>query len=387
MFQPQVSCFNNFQGGPSAHSVIEWHPTSAIWLATYDQTINQIFVHECPNWTLTKLCNEEPSISDCYWNGNEFNEDLSNTDGTNTERSFSISADGTLVVGYPDYLYSVPSRTPSSKPSSEPSSTPSSEPSLKPTPNPTPNPTPAPTNARRLQVDHVAAPTLHSGTRRLYSESQFGIDIDETTLGLDYRGHAIIYQSGGYHANEWKVLNNFQFIGPIDDESFGECVAISENGNMVAISSPDNGSGLVYIFEKDDGVFNYIQRGADLVPPSSLSVSRFGKKIGLSADGSVVVIAADEMAFLYYTDVADETGSFDEFPFGTIKFNEIGAENFDNGVAIDSDNLIVYGKDDEDAIISVTVSLMFELYFKIEDILLYILCPHHHMILISCSWS
>ena len=195
--------------------------------------------------------------------------------------------------------------------------------------------------------------------RRLYSSS--GNDVTETDAIGDYHGHVIIYHTEKVHTNDWRQRINFQFIGPYTDERFGECVAISEHGNIVAISSPDNGNGLVYIFERDDSgtSFDWTQRGAPLTPGSS--VDHFGRKIGLSADGSVIVIAADEMAFVYYTDLADETGGYEILPFGTIDFSLIdGVANFHDGVAINSNNLIVHGKDNGGEIVAVKVSLVLQ---------------------------
>jgi len=152
----------------------------------------------------------------------------------------------------------------------------------------------------------------------------------------------VIYNSIDYYS-----LLKYYIFGPITDENFGECVVISDNGSIAAISSPGNDNGgVVYIYEIDTESSTWKQKGQVIKSPSD--VKNFGKKIGLSSDGIIIVIAGDDkaMVYTYNSDpILDTFETYKKYPFEDIIFSNFTVQNFDRGVAIDGDNLIVYGKD------------------------------------------
>lgn len=80
-------------------------------------------------------------------------------------------------------------------------------------------------------------------------------------------------------------------VGDNGDPTFGSATALSENGNVLAISSTDynmNGTpdGLVRVYSKASG--NWTQIGQDIIGPTN---SKIGYRVVLSNDGSVLAVS------------------------------------------------------------------------------------------------
>jgi len=230
--------------------------------------------------------------------------------------SISVSEKGIVVVGFPGYEDITPSTIPSSPPSL------SSIPSLSPMDPP---------------VDRLLAERL--------------LDAD------DIFGIVKVYTLAGLH-NAWNFTHDFNG-GSIKDKdaSFGKSVAISRDGLTIAIGNPghNNAEGQVQVHTFDGE--NWTEDAVQILPPNA-NAGKFGEKIGLSHDGSHLVIAAAlpnesslNIAYVYrksgltWEKIPDDVG-------GDKNENGVFEDSFDNGVFVDSENLIVHarGSDDGDNI-------------------------------------
>lgn len=127
-------------------------------------------------------------------------------------------------------------------------------------------------------------------------DSNFGYSISLSEDGLiiaisspyinDYTGYVKIYK---YNGTEWIQLGN-NIIGNIIAENFGYSISLSNNGNRIAISSINNNLnnfifGCVRIYEyKND----WIQLGSNIYGQEN----KFGYSISLSNNGSIIAIGS-----------------------------------------------------------------------------------------------
>ena len=93
------------------------------------------------------------------------------------------------------------------------------------------------------------------------------------------------------------ILSTPVQIGPTlnginNNEYFGDGLAISENGRIIAIGAPNvwGGSGIGYVKVYQYNDVSYVQLGQTLT--SSYSGDNFGRSISLSYDGTVLAIGA-----------------------------------------------------------------------------------------------
>lgn len=100
-------------------------------------------------------------------------------------------------------------------------------------------------------------------------------------------GHVRVYQN---QSGTWTQLGN-DIDGENAGDQFGESLAISSNGNIVAIGSVLNGSfaGHVQVFQYN-GVDTWNQIGGDI--DGSTTGEQSGTSVSLSSDGSIVAIGA-----------------------------------------------------------------------------------------------
>mgnify|MGYP006282903693 CR=1 FL=1 len=136
-----------------------------------------------------------------------------------------------------------------------------------------------------------------------FSNNQVGQNIDGnnsalfagTSVAMDLSGNRIIVGSPGgasqvevfeYDGSIWNLLGN-SFTGP---GNTGQAVDISEDGNRIAISAPNDTSnnGSVAIFEWDGNTWN--QLGDKIVAPSGETDTGYGTAVALSGDGSRIII-------------------------------------------------------------------------------------------------
>ncbi len=95
----------------------------------------------------------------------------------------------------------------------------------------------------------------------------------------------------------YRILNgqyrrSQQIAAPSGTESFGDDIAISTDGKLIAIATPSddsnkNNQGKVYIYKQVDGEFTYLQT---LMSPSNTTSQFFGNKIDF--DGSRLIVNA-----------------------------------------------------------------------------------------------
>ena len=100
-----------------------------------------------------------------------------------------------------------------------------------------------------------------------------------------------VYDSG---TNRWNQLGH-EMMGESEGDLFGQAVALSANGKVVAVGcrhSDGNGvsSGLVRVFAYDPPTDRWIMPRQDL--DGMREEDNFGSSVALSADGNVVAAGA-----------------------------------------------------------------------------------------------
>ena len=188
----------------------------------------------------------------------------------------------------------------------------------------------------------------------MQADGQYG-DVNGTgeNYGTDHHGRVVVYMTDEHDAN-WNSKDKFMIYGTDDDIDFGECVAISYDGQTLVIGS--NG-GCVYIYVRDSSNSNS-NNWAFKQKIENFNDSGFGKKVGVSSNGELIIIAANDKAFVYALDPAstDEAGDYilglDGSAWGTID-----EDIFDQGAAIDiiNNEIIVYGKKNANEVKSLKV--------------------------------
>ena len=390
MAETDAPCFNLFQGGSFANNVaIGKNYINAV---SYRSEDNLVTVGNCKSIVSSQLCGKSDSyLSDLVClstpggiNGadrGEFSDDVFGDFDDDTERVFSISRQGIVAIGYPDYHYIISSQSPSNSPTtsvaptaSPPTVTPSASPSTEaptafstrslppktsppkgpksnkttglPTPSPTRSPTNSPTPAR---VIGVPIPVFPLSTSTSDFHGTFNRNSGSPFLETDYIGHVSIF-----YPSDWGTYDPYFFANPdlMTATGFGSSVCLSDDGNFLAIGAPL--SRKVYVYRKESNedwrdfeTLSYPTTGAN-----------FGKKIGVSSDGKFIVVAADDFAKVYYlpTSSSNYDDSIEPIEYSNFGFNV----DFEKGVAMDGDLLIVYGKNNSGDITTVKVRTSYE---------------------------
>jgi uncharacterized repeat protein (TIGR02059 family) len=134
----------------------------------------------------------------------------------------------------------------------------------------------------------------HSGTSVALSSDGRTVAIgapDNNGSDVD-SGHVRIYQLNG--VDEWEQLGG-DIDGQAADEFSGYSVALSSDGQTVAIGAPDysdastEGSGNVRVYQLNSGA--WVQLGADI--DGGVGVDYFGYSVSLSNDGRILAAGAD----------------------------------------------------------------------------------------------
>ncbi|KAJ5074564.1 hypothetical protein M0811_01195 [Anaeramoeba ignava] len=74
------------------------------------------------------------------------------------------------------------------------------------------------------------------------------------------------------------------------NDTFGSSIAISENGEILVIGSPnENQKGKAYIFEKTESSWNQV---GELIASDGAELDQFGSSIGIGSNGTIIVIGA-----------------------------------------------------------------------------------------------
>jgi hypothetical protein len=187
--------------------------------------------------------------------------------------------------------------------------------------------------------------------------SNFGrtFDISEkgnvlaTIAEYDDENKLIIYSLADNHF-EYKT----EFTAPVDSKGFGSQIAVSNNGNLIAVSAPETDAenllqGKVYVYKNTGGTFSLHQT---LESPNKELAEGFGLRVGF--DGNQLIVSGST------SDIVLET-TFDRYlnrdPDSEDKFNSkyvndpqrelsVGQTTFDNGfttyVSSIQDSGIVY---------------------------------------------
>jgi FG-GAP repeat len=100
----------------------------------------------------------------------------------------------------------------------------------------------------------------------------------------------VFTESGG----AWAQTAHFVAANAGPDDNFGASVAVSGNGRILAVGSPqsDNFLGSAYVFTQAGGTW---KQASQLLPPANSGALPFGSTgnaVGISANGSVVAIGA-----------------------------------------------------------------------------------------------
>jgi hypothetical protein len=112
-----------------------------------------------------------------------------------------------------------------------------------------------------------------------------GNDVDEGTF--TGTGHVRVYRRFG---DDWSQIGQ-DIDGKLDNGVLGTSVAISDNGAIVAVGAPGNGTGYAQIYHLDDDG-NWEQVGDDLV--GEQIGDGFGESIALASNGRIVAIGAPQ---------------------------------------------------------------------------------------------
>ena len=124
-------CFNRFQGGSIAFSVAQG--STNVKALRYDDINDKVNIGDCSDLDAISLCSLSDSelssnINGCFLDTDGvFSDDVFGDFDSNTERVFSVSKDGTVAIGYPDYKYQLASESPSNSPTDSLTSLPSSK--------------------------------------------------------------------------------------------------------------------------------------------------------------------------------------------------------------------------------------------------------------------
>ena len=260
--------------------------------------------------------------------------------------AMSNNLSNTLVIGYPDYMLFAPSSAPSGHPSL--SQAPSKVPTMSPTKNPTMSPS-------RTNLD-----------RRDLSE-------------LDKHGAVVIYYYYDTaepdrfpHRLDFTEIDPFYLFGSEEGEKFGEGVAISASGEVVCIGSPGIDSVQCYSYRE----YTWSPLGSPITPKVNVPEGiQFGFRVGLSYDGTSLVVAAPEASasasaeksgaiYAYEYDVTTEVWlGVESILYGTVAHQQLGIK----GVAVDDINFLVHAVDVDNTRYSYKFQVLCDDPFSVKD--------------------
>ena len=101
-------------------------------------------------------------------------------------------------------------------------------------------------------------------------------------------GAVYIFEHDG---NEWSPTPQlFRLSSPVEGDQFGYSLALSENGNTLAVGTPGDGqNGAIYVYTRSSGVWNTTP---ELIKPAGLSAGdRFGTSVSFNTTGSAHTLA------------------------------------------------------------------------------------------------
>ena len=244
-------------------------------------------------------------------NKKEFNED------NQLPKSISVSSNGIVVVGFPEYEDVNPSASPSSRPSSSPSDGPSisTAPSTLPSRGPSVVPSNRPSTRQPVNMRHL-------------------VEVNED----DVFGLVKIYNMADTMIMSPIAIHTI--FGGNTDRRFGESVAISKDGSTIAIGSPgysyagNNKQEQVQVYRYESSEW---KKDGDIEPDDGLF--NFGGKIGLSDNGNLIAIAAATNGNNGLLDTALVFTKKPSSPWVKVEYSENVKGLFSAGVSIVGDFL------------------------------------------------
>jgi hypothetical protein len=143
--------------------------------------------------------------------------------------------------------------------------------------------------AQALEYDNGSWNQLGDGIQVDAAGSYFGNSVAMSNdgraiviTGIEYGpGCARVFE---YSRGSWNQLG-FDIDGKADGDCFGNSVAMSEDGRVIAVGDPSYGAGYVRVFEYSGGVWN--QLGADI--DGEAEGDMFGNSVAMSNDGKTIV--------------------------------------------------------------------------------------------------
>jgi len=140
----------------------------------------------------------------------------------------------------------------------------------------------------------------HTFTLAVAPDSQFFV-LAKNTRGVKASNEIALT------ADTFTVMSEYfkSSLGVVQGTRFGTSVALSSNGNVLAVAQtdgagPDSSLGGVLICKKVDGKW---QHKSTIVSPAS--VTSFGRSIDLDSDGNTIAIGARGDAFVYAEQALD----------------------------------------------------------------------------------
>lgn len=145
----------------------------------------------------------------------------------------------------------------------------------------------------------------------------------ETSAAIGVNGDQqdpAIYQAGAVHVysrsdDAWQYQAHIKAGNPMPVDQFGSAVSVSADGNTLLVGAPSRGSrdaGAAYLFSRNNGVW---QEQAFLLASNARPGDRFGETVAISDDGNTLAIGAtgeDSVAVGVGGDQYDLTGSSNE---------------------------------------------------------------------------
>lgn len=203
-----------------------------------------------------------------------------------------------------------PTPVPTAKPTAVPTAEPTAKPTTaEPTPNPTAQPTPKPTlNKIVLTEDNKIVSDAQAGSRWFGSSVAMVGDLLAVGADGDKWPGSNVYGSGAaylyrfdYGTSSWieekKVIPSK--ISPNNFDFFGSSIALSENGNVLAVGSPRfYGAGYsccvgaAFIYRYDETTKDWLEEAR--VEASVRKQSYFGQSVALSDDFLLVGAYAED---------------------------------------------------------------------------------------------
>jgi hypothetical protein len=133
------------------------------------------------------------------------------------------------------------------------------------------------------------------------------IDNDGAAVGAQPAGHARVYKNtfnAQFNSWSWGQVGA-DIDGTNQDEEAGYSVAVTTNGNTVAVGSPNRNKTRVY---DRNGQNNWVERGQGFNIYTSENPQRAGHAVSLSGNGHIVAMGAPQARKVWIADISAGPG-------------------------------------------------------------------------------